>query len=334
MTAPVTAPAALGPREAAVALVALGPDRAAAVLRSLGEEQARRLAAEVATLGPVHPQEVQAVLAQLLKGLRSPGVLPAPGKRLAKDLLVRALGSELGQAMGQELDVPVPFAWLEEADPEAAGKALANEAPGAVALALTHVDPRLAVRLLNQLPAEQRATVATRIAALGAVHPDTVKEVEATLRARVSGMLVTATARRVDGPDLLARLLARTTPENSKELLNAVAAINQELADATRERLFTFDDLCALPPRTLQVVLRAVDSKQLALALRNVPEATVQLVLANLSERARESLGEEMQLITSARASEVNEARGAVVAAARQLEEEGAVDLSREEGEE
>jgi len=330
----MTTPVVPGPREAAVALVALGPERAAAVLRSMGEEPARRLAAEVAALGPVQPQEVEAILGQLLKGVRSPSILPAPGKRLAKDLLVRALGSEVGSAMGQELDVPAPFAWLEDADPEAAGKALANEAPGAVALALTHIDPRLAVRLLNQLPADQRATVATRIAALGAVHPDTVKEVEATLRTRVSGMLVTATARRVDGPDLLARLLARTTPENSKELLAAVAAVNQELADATRERLFTFDDLCALPPRTLQVVLRAVDSKQLALALRNVPEATTALVLANLSERARESLVEEIELLTGARSSEINEARAAVVAAARQLEEEGAVDLSREEDEE
>lgn len=329
----MSAPTVPGPREAAVALVALGPERAAAVLRSLGEEQARLLAAEVAALGPVHPNEVRAILGELLQGVRSPGILPAPGKRLAKDLLVRALGSEVGHAMGEELDVPTPFAWLEEADPEAAGKALANETPGAVALALTHIDPRAAVRLLNLLPEPQRSTVATRIAALGTVHPDTVREVEATLRARVSSLLVGATPKRVDGPDLLARLLARTTPENSKELLAAVAKHNQELADATRERLFTFDDLCALPARTLQVVLRAVDSKQLALALRNLPESVVALVLGNLSERARESLTEEMDLLTGARASEISEARSAIVAVARQLEDEGTVDLSRVEEE-
>jgi flagellar motor switch protein FliG len=329
----MTTPAIPGPRQAAVALVALGPERAAEIMRGLGEKQARALANEVAALGPVHPHEVRAILGELFQGLRTPGILPAPGKQMAKDLLLRALGPDVGQAMGDELDVPAPFAWLEEADPEAAGKALANEPPGAVAIALTHLEPRAALRVLTQLPPAERATVATRIAALGAVHPDTVRQVEATLRSRVSGLLGAGHALRVDGPDLLARLLARATPETSKELLAAVAANSPELADATRERLFTFDDLCALPARTLQVVLRAVDGKQLALALRNLPETTADLVLANLSERARESLVEEMELLTSARASEINEARAAIVAAARQLEDEGTVDLSRAEDE-
>ena len=93
-----------GPREAAVALVALGPERAATILRSLGEQEARRLAAEVAALGPVEPAEVRATLAQLSTGLKSPALLPAPGPRMAKDLLVRALGPEVGGAMGEGLD--------------------------------------------------------------------------------------------------------------------------------------------------------------------------------------------------------------------------------------
>lgn len=324
MTAPVTSP---GPREAAVALVALGPERAATILRSLGERQARALAAEVAALGPVHPNEVRAILGELVRGLNSPSILPAPGKRLAKELLVRALGQEVGTAMGEELDVPAPFAWLADADPDAAGNALANEAPGAVALALAHLDPRTAARLLTRLPAEDRAKVATRIAALGSVHPDTVRQVEAALRSRVSDLLGSDT-RRVDGPELLAGLLAKTGRETSKELLTALAVTHPELAEATRARLFTFEDLCALPARTLQVVLRAVEAKQLALSLRNLPEVTVSLVLANLSERAREALTEERELLTSARSADIADARAAVVAAARQLEDEGTVELT------
>ncbi len=319
-----------GPREAAVVLVALGPERAAAILRGLGEDQARLLAAEVAALGPVDPAEVRTRLAEVVRGLRSPSMLPAPGKRLAKDLLVRALGSDLGNALGDELDLPTPFGWLEHADPQAAGRALASEAPGAVALALAHLSPRTAARLLTCLPTELQGQVATRIAGLGAVHPETVRHVDEALRGRVAELLQTE-VRRVDGPELLAGLLAKTSGETSKELLQAVAAVDPELAAATRDRLFTFDDLCALEARTLQVVLRAVEAKDLALALHNLPEETTANVLGNLSERARESLLEEMDLLGNARQQDVLAARAAAVAAARQLEDEGTVVLAGED---
>jgi flagellar motor switch protein FliG len=318
-----------GPRQAAVALVALGPERAATVLRGLGEEQARLLAAEVAALGPVNPSEVRTALNDLARDLREPGVLPAPGKQLAKDLLVRALGADVGTAMGEELDVPTPFAWLAQADPQAAGQALAKEPAGAVALALAHVEPRAAARLLAQLPPEDQARVATRIAGLGTVHPDTVRQVETALRARVSDLLQTS-VKKVDGPELLAGVLAKIGRDAGKELLQALAASNPELAAATRDRLFTFEDLCGLEARTLQTVLRAVDSKQLALALRGLDAGLTDAVLANLSERAREALLEEMELITTSRPSEVAEARAAVVAAARQLEDEGTVVLMKD----
>jgi flagellar motor switch protein FliG len=319
-----------GPREAAVVLVALGPERAAAVLRGLGEQQARQLAAEVAALGPVDPTEVRDRLVEVVRALQSPSQLPAPGKRMAKELLVRALGPEVGHALGEELDSAIPFSWLEHADPAAAGRALGAEAPGAVALALAHLSPRTAARLLTCLPPEAQGPVATRIAALGAVHPDTVRHVDESLRGRVAELLQTE-VRRVDGPELLAGLLAKTPGETSKELLQAVAATDPELAAATRDRLFTFDDLCALEPRTLQVVLRAIEAKQLALALRNLPEDTVATVLGNLSERARETLLEEIDLLGSVRTADVLAARAAAVAAARQLEDEGSVVLAREE---
>jgi len=307
----------------------MGPERAATVLRSMGEVQARRLAAEVAALGPVEPSEVRSSLSQLARDLATPSMLPAPGARMAKDLLIRALGPEVGAAMGEGLEVPPAFAWLENADPEAAGRALASEPAGAVALALAHLTPRSAARLLTRLPVEQQGAVATRIAALGAVHPETVRHVDEALRSRVAELLQTD-VRRVDGPELLAGLLAKTPSDASKELLHAVAAVSPELAAATRDRLFTFEDLCALEARTLQVVLRAVDSKQLAIALRNLPEETVDVVLSNLSERARESLVEEMDLLGTVRANEIQQARAAAVAAARQLEEEGTVVLARE----
>ncbi len=318
-----------GRRKAAIALVALGPDRAAAILRGLGEDEVATLAGEVATLGPVSPDEVRSTMNELVRGLAEPDLLPAPGKRFAKDLLVRALGAERGAALGDRLDLPVPFGWLADADPEAAAKGLATEPANAVALALAHLEPRAAARLLTRLAPSEQTKIATRIAALGGVHPDTVRQVEAGLRSRIQDVLRTE-VRKVDGPELLAGVLSKAGRDTSRELLLALAATDPELAEATRNALFTFDDVCGLEARAMQVLLRSIDSKQLAVALSSSPESIKAKVLGNLSERARESLVEEMDLLRGVRATDVTEARNAIVALARQLEEEGSLVLTRQ----
>ncbi len=328
MTVATVAPVVDGRRKAAIALVALGPERAAAVLRTLSETEVKQLAAEVATLGPVTTDEVRSAVSELVSSLGTQSVLPAPGKRFAKDLLVRALGDEKGGLAAAELDVPAPFSWLEDADPERTAEALAAEPPAAVALAFAHVDPKVAARLLVRLPEEVRLRVATRIASLGAVHPDTLRHVEAGLRQRVSDVLASE-VRQVSGPTLLADVLAKAGKDTSRELLQAVAQLDPELAEATREAMFTFDDVCALEARSMQVLLRSVDSKELATALATSSDAIKDKVLGNLSERARETLMDEIELLRGLRGKQVEEARAGVVATARKLEEEGALVLTR-----
>lgn len=317
-----------GRRKAAVALVALGPERAATILRSLSEQEVAAIAAEIAVLGPVSPDEVRSTMNELVNRLGEPGMLPAPGKKFAKDLLVRALGSDRGAVMSQELDLPRPFGWLSDADPDAAAKGLATEPAGAVALALAHLEPRVAAALLTRLPLDDQAKVATRIAALGAVHPDTIRQVETGLRARISDVL-RSEVTKVDGPELLAGLLSKAGRDTSRELLQAIATTNPELAELTRNALFTFDDVCGLEARSMQVLLRSVDTKQLSVSLSSSPEPIQAKVLANLSERARETLLEEMELLRGLRPAEIAEARAAIVATARQLEEEGSLVLTR-----
>lgn len=317
-------------RSAAIALVAMGPDRAAAVLRTLEEHEVTMLVTEISALGSVQPDEVVSTMNRLSRELSAPSTLPAPGKRFAKDLLVKALGPDRGAALAAGLDVEQPFAWLADGDPDILAGALAKEPPGALALALAHLDPTVGSRLMTALPEDVRLRTVARLAALGAVHPDTVRQVEETMRGKVSDLVATE-MRPVSGPSLLAGLLTRASRTTSKEVLGALAEADPELAELTREAMFTFDDACALPPRTLQVLLRAIDGRQLALSLHGMPEEIVSRVLDNLSERAREGVNEERELLFDARQSDVTAARAALLATARALEEEGTLTLTRDE---
>ncbi len=313
--------------------MALGPERASALLKGLDEAEVTELAREIAELGPVSAEEVRATIAELDAGLRQVDRLPAPGKRFAKDLLVSALGPDRGAAAGFLLDQPAPFAWLVDADTDAAAGALAAEPPAAVALALAHVEPRAAAALLVRLPDDRRAAVATRLAGLGTVHPETLREVEIGLRARVEDVLSTPT-RTLEGPKVLADVLAKAGRETAQELLQALAVDDPELAEATRAALFTFEDLCGLPARSMQLLLREVDVRALAVAIASSGPTVQALFLGNLSERARDTLTAEIDLARGARGAQVAEARSAVLAVARRLEEEGTLVLSRGDEEE
>lgn len=320
-------------RRAAVAIVALGPERARGILSSLTEAQVRALAMEISELGPVSPQEVRETLGQLATGLGGIGMLPAPGKKYARDLLVAALGVDRGEIAAFDLDTEKPFSWLADADPKSAAQALASEPAGAVALALAHVEPRAAVKLLTRLPAELRAQVAARVAGLDVVHPETIEEVEAGLRARL-GAVLSVDVRRLTGPQVLAQMLTYAPVEQERSMLQAVAVSAPDLAEAVRAALFTFEDAMALDARAIQALLKAVETRDLATALQGADGGVLSRVLSNLSERARATLQEEIDLMRNARGAEVSEARRKVVSQARALEEQGLIELTREGGDE
>lgn len=93
--------------------------------------------------------------------------------------------------------------------------------------------------------------------------------------------------------------------------------------------MLTFDDLAQLDNRALQNLLKAVETRELAVALKTADEATQSKMLSNLSERGRETLIEEIDLLTSVKPADVRTARQAIVATARRLEEEGTIVIAR-----
>ena len=67
-------------------------------------------------------------------------------------------------------------------------------------------------------------------------------------------------------------------------------------ADEIRNELFVFDDIELLDDRSMQRVIRELDAKDMALALRPATEGLRLKFFGNMSQRAAEMLREEMSL--------------------------------------
>ena len=317
-------------RKAATVLVALGPERAAELLRGFDEDEVKDLASEVADIGHLPPEQVVKTLTELAQELVGRRLAAEGGISYASGLLERVLGKERAAELAEQIDPTKvrAFAFLGASAPEIVATVLAPEPPSSIALALAHLETKAASRILRFLPTDVRGEVAVRIACMEHAHAEVVAEVDADFRRRLLPLLEQRVTE-IPGIGTLVEMLNQGNRETEREVLEAIEEVDPELATRLRDALFTFDDIGRLDDRAIQQVLKSVDTRDLATAMKNAPEELTAKILGNLSERARENLVEEIEFLKNVRASDIAEAQNRVVRAVRALEEVGTITIER-----
>ena len=92
------------------------------------------------------------------------------------------------------------------------------------------------------------------------------------------------------GVKSLADILNHADRSTERNVLDQLAKSEAPLAEEVRLLLFTFEDVVKLDDRSIQMVLKEVDQKDLAIALRGVSEDVRARIFANMSERGAELL--------------------------------------------
>ncbi|HJS94651.1 MAG TPA: flagellar motor switch protein FliG [Solirubrobacteraceae bacterium] len=329
----VKRPALPGRKKAAVLLVSLGPDRAAEVFKHLRDEEIESLSLEMAKLQRVDPLTTATVLEELAATVEAFDSLMAGGVDYAREVLERALGPERALEIIGRLSSVIemrPFEFLRKTPPEQLVTFLRNESPQTVALVVANLHTSLASQVLSHLPSGEQAEIALRIARMGETSPDVVKQVESVMKKKLDSV-VQQEYSSAGGIKSLAEILNHADRSTERNVLDALTESDEELAAEVRRLLFVFEDIVKLDDRSIQLVLREADQKDLALALRGVNDDVKERILSNMSERGATMLVEEMAYMPPQRKRVVEEAQGRIVAIVRKLEEAGALVLSRGE---
>jgi flagellar motor switch protein FliG len=182
--------------------------------------------------------------------------------------------------------------------------------------------------VLASLSPDLQTNVALRIATMSDANPEVIRELEEGLRAKLANVLNTDLTD-TGGVESLAMILNNAGRSTERNVLQAIERTHADLADEIRQLLFTFDDITGLPDRDVQLVLREIDQKDLALALRGVGEEVREKLMANLSSRAAELVRDDMETMGPQPKSAVEEAQSNIVAAVRRLEDAGQISLAR-----
>lgn len=328
MTATLT-----GAQKAALLLLQLGRERAARVLAEMDEHEIEELTAEILRLEHVDQDLVDDVLDEFWSAATIGGAGVGGGAALALRLLEASLGPERAADMMERLQTSLagqPFEFLQQVDARQVVSLLSGEHPQTVALVLAHMRPEHASAVLAGLPPDEQADVAHRIALMERASPDLVQVVAESLQRKASAVLAPRELAAVGGVQPLVEIINRADPATEKSILEGLADRDEQLAEEVRSRMFVFADIVLLEDRAMQLVLRQVETPTLALALKGSADAVRDVVMRNVSERARENLLEEIDLLGPVRLSQVEDARASIVQVIRRLEESGQITIRRD----
>lgn len=318
-------------QKAAVILTILGPDISGKVIRHLDEEQVEVLSIELARLEKIAPEQRQKIIDEFYEIALAQDYIAEGGLDHAKQVLVNAFGAEKADSIVRRVVTAmqvVPFDFLRKADPSQILSFIQEEHPQTIALILAWLPAGSAADILGKLPGELRADVAGRIAMMDQTPPDVIRRVEQVLEKKVSSVL-SQDMTQAGGPKALVDLLNRVDRSTERFILDGLMDTNPELAEAVKNMMFVFEDIVQLDDRAVQAVLREVDTRELATALKGVNPEVQQKIYKNMSERAVAMLKEDMEFMGPVRMKVVEESQQKVVAVIRRLEESGDIVLSR-----
>ncbi len=321
-----------GAQKAAVLLVQLGKEKSAAVLKSLRESEVEEVLNEIARLKGVPTETVDAVFEEFQTLASARRYYAQGGMDFAREVLEATLGSDRAKELLERMKaslVEMPFEFLRRADARQVLSFLQDEHPQTVALVVAHMRADQAAIVISGMPDELQADVAHRVAVMETTSPDVVRRVEAILERKLSSVLQSTDASAAGGLKPLVDIINHADRATERLILEGLERRDPALAEEVRSQMFMFEDITTLDDRSVQLVLRSVDSKELATALKGVSQDVRGKIMANVSERAAANLADEIDLLGPVRLSTVEEAQAKIIATIRSLEESGQILLSR-----
>ena len=326
-----TASKLTGLQKTAILLISMGSDISAELLKNnFHQDDIEKITQQISMMDTV-PREVQdEVLEEFAQLLRAREYLMVGGIEYAKDMLQKAVGDHKAAEILDKVQHTIknrPFSSLRKTDPKHLLTFIRDEHPQIIALVLNHLHPEQSALVLSALSPEQQSDIARRVAMTDRVSPEMMREVESILERKLSVLEISE--QSFGGIKSLVDILNRVDRSTEKTILEELEVTDPDLTEEIRKLLFVFEDIVKLPDSSIQRVLREVDSKDLAKAMRGTNEEVQDRIYKNMSKRASDMLRDEINYMGPIRLRDVEDAQQKIVQIIRRLDEAGEIVIAR-----
>ncbi|GBD88074.1 flagellar motor switch protein FliG [bacterium BMS3Abin03] len=319
-----------GPQKAALLMIALDVETASQVFKNLDTDEVEAISTEISKVKNIPANQVQNVLEEYYHMVTAREYVLEGGLEYAEAILEKSFGLNKAVEVVEKvknLTTLKGFDVLKKADSTQLVNFLNKEHPQTIALILARLNPNQTADVLKELPEDVRSEVAYRIATLGKISPQTLKQVEKVVD-ELAGLSMSQSISKVDGTKSLATILNRTSIALSKEILEKMGELDDEIAQEVKKLMFLFDDIIGIQDKDIQKVLREVERKDLAIALKTADDDLKNKIFSNMSERAADLLKEELEYMGMIKLKEVEAAQARIINVIKSLEESGEIVLN------
>lgn len=318
-----------GTEKAAVFLRSLGEEDAAAILKHMNPKEVQRVGQAMATLTNVTREEVEGVLDNFVATVEEETGLGIGSHDYVRNMLVGALGEEKAGSLldrilsGGNTNGLDQLKWM---DPRGIYEVIRLEHPQIVAIVCSFLEPDQSAEVLSMFPERDQSTILLRIATLDGVQPSALNELNEILEKQFSGNAGGQTTM-VGGAKTAADILNFVETARETAILERIKESEPDLGQNIEDLMFVFENLIDLDDRSMQTLMREIQSDQLQLALKGADENLQEKFLKNMSQRAAEMLRDDLEAMGPVRVSDVESAQKAILATARELSEKGDIVL-------
>jgi len=326
-----------GRQKAAVLFLVLGEDLTAEVFKRLDDDEVQDISREISMIGAVPADVTDRVVEEFYNLTLAKEYMTIGGIEYAKKVLIKSLGPEEARRIIDRLikllEKSAGFSSLEKINPQQLSKFIQNEHPQTIALILAHLSASQAAELISALPEDMRTEIVIRMANLEEISPEIVKKIAGVLDQKLEA-LGSYSLEEYGGVKAVSELFNRMDRRASRNVLEQIESRDPELAASIRDLMFVFEDILLIDDQGVMEILKRVDKKSLALALKGSNDELKTKFFRNMSQRAAEMLKEEMEYLGPIRVKEVEKAQHEIVEVVRNLEEEGVIVIGGAGGEE
>ena len=325
-----------GIQKAALLMIALNVENASQVFKHLDAAEVEMISTEISKVRNISSQTVDSVLEEFYTMVTAREYVLEGGLEYAQAVLEKSFGLSKATEIVEKvknLTTLKGFDVLKKADSTQLISFLSKEHPQTIALILSHLHPDQTASALNELGEPLRTEVVYRIATLGKISPQTLKQIEKVVD-EMAGLNMGQSLSKIGGTKSLATILNRTSISLSKEILTGLEEKDSSVAGEVKRLMFLFEDIINIQDKDIQKILRDVDRKDLAIALKICDDKLKDKIFSNMSERASDLLKEEIQYMGLVKLKEVESVQAKIVDIIKNLEENGEISLNMRGGSE
>ncbi len=325
-----------GRQKVAIFLISLGGEISAKVMEQLREDEVEKIVFEIARIETIESELKDAVLQEFQELMMAQNFITTGGIDYARDVLEKTFGGQKATEVINRLTSSLqvrPFDFIRRTDPGHLLNFIQQEHPQTIALILAYLEPNKASQILQNLPDEIQSDVARRIATMDRTSPDVLREVERVLEKKLS-TISSEDYTAAGGVDSIVEILNLVDRQSERTIIESLEDEDPDLAEEIKKKMFIFEDIVMLDDRAIGIVLREVNTDELAKALKQVDAEVQDKIFKNMSKRAGSMLREEMEFMGPIRVKDVEEAQQKIVSIIRRLEEKGEIVIARSEEDE